>query len=60
MTRTDTERLEWISRRPEFSCEVLSDQPDDGLYIVWSEPLTNFVGNTFRAAIDAAMDNETP
>lgn len=56
-TRTDTERLEWIARTPDFHLEVIVDQPEDGSYMVMAHDYA-YIGRTFRAAIDAAMDAE--
>lgn len=58
MTRTDTERLEWIARTPDFLLEVIVDQPEDGSYMVMAHDHA-YTGRTFRSAIDAAMNAES-
>lgn len=54
----DAERLDWIARQgDEFTSRILVDQPGDGNYYV-SGGYVSGEGETFRAAIDAAMLKE--
>lgn len=51
----DSERLDWISRTPDFFFELLQDQPGNGDIMVITGDMV-FTGSTFRSAIDAARE----
>lgn len=56
MTRTDTERLEWLEKQAK-TCTVYMD--GTSIYVIAGDA-HNMRGHSFREAIDAAMNNESP
>ena len=54
----DAERLDWISRNPDFSSSIVVDRMHDGEYEIFGDNCGPFYGETFRDALDAAMKGE--
>ena len=52
--KSDSERLDWIGRNPDFECCIVVDRPNDGKYEVKTDKITAY-GENFREAIDVAM-----
>lgn len=55
--KEDSGRIDWIARQDldDICFSVIQDAPDDGMYCV-NAGRGPFVGDTFRAAVDAAME----